>query len=563
MNGSQKKPFLFFPPPFSSVLFQRTLMTMAVVATTGCSHLEWVAGAQKPFEQPAFRQADTFAHQARGGALVETATSRIAGTRVLIEDNKALPPVFSQAVSTSVVSPRTLHELVQDLNALLPIVIRVDESPRAFTGEGAGAVSASSNPGGLGELEALFSELNRGSMTTGSVRQQFQYRGTLQGLLDAVSTRFDVSWRYVPETQSVSFYRFDNRHFSLVLPMLTTSGAGGAAGGGGSGDLGMLTTLQVDLWQSVMHAIENILSGGGEAASSTGGGAAAPAAGVTLKLEAQGRFGRAVATPHLGVVAVTARPEVMTRIAQHIDNINKRFARNVFLDMTVYTVDVSRVGGASLALSMVTQQLQSAVGLAGSSAPTGDGLASGVLTLQGASAGQFHETVVGALSQIGKTHVSAKGSVMAVNGQQAAFREISERPFVASVTNNVIPNVGTQITRQIEKETVGIMGSFLPLITDNNRIFLQYQLELSEVSGYLSLGSGDSHQMVPNVRRRQLPQQQVFVRDGEALLLFSFAQEDSGDTEGLGLGSLAKQFRQSQLMTVILLRASTGGRHAL
>ena len=108
----------------------------------------------------------------------------------------------------------------------------------------------------------------------------------------------------------------------------------------------------------------------------------------------------------------------------------------------------------------------------------------------------------------------------------------------------------------------GIIGFYtaVPLILGDNRILLQYQMQISQLTALTQVTSGNSTIQTPQISSQSL-QQQAFVRDGQSIVLFGFDQNrNTGDTSA-SIGGASKAGTSQRQMVVIVMTVNGGKKH--
>jgi type IVB pilus formation R64 PilN family outer membrane protein len=287
------------------------------------------------------------------------------------------------------------------------------------------------------------------------------------------------------------------------------------------------------------------------------------AAGSTgSQLSVVGAAGRASANPELGLLVVTARPAVLDRVAAYVDSINARFAQNVLIDIKVYSLALDGQAALGFSLDALYNRLGqygvSVVGAAPLQAATG---APGQLTIRAsdpASRWNGSQLFAQALSQFGQVALQTQGQVLAINGQPSPIQVANEVNYLASSATSAAANVGTTSTLTPGSRVVGFTANFLPLILGDSRILLQYQMQISALTALTQVSSGGNSIQTPQIASQSL-QQQAFVRDGQAIVLFGFDQTRDTLDSAAGLGGASRASRGERQLVVIVMQVNAGG----
>lgn len=544
----------------------------STLALQGCSTIQDTEANAKKAREQTRRILDERTAQGAPAGVTRLTGPRIAGREIKLVKKEALPDIFDAEIGYASHGTQRLADVLEELGSRTGLAISATEiAATSRSGQAAQAIQGSEQP------------------IAGYV--QVEFSGKVRSLFDDLAQRAGASWRYVKSSNAVQFYRFETRTYPMHLPsgakslqaaisLSSTSlssgggsaggasGAGGSSGGaGGGGNVSVTQSQIIDPWTSIMASVQAIL-GASQDATPTGrampaltaatGGAAPTSAN---KLSATGLDGFATAAPELGIVTVTARPHSQARIAALLHSINQRFARNLLIDVTIYNVSMTKEETAGVSMDLVYRRLNgNGVGVAGAAPLQPANGQPGRITLSfsdPASRLAGSSMVAEALQSVGNVALYKKGQFMAVNGQPSPFQVVDDEEYNTSVSATQTANVGTQLATQKAVLTTGLTGNVLPLILGDNRILLQYQMEISAVSNMNPAVVNGILTYSPK-RSRQSFQQQAFLKDGDAIVLFGY---DSGGDEAAGQVSLSggsKRGRGDRTMSVIVMQVFGG-----
>lgn len=178
--------------------------------------------------------------------------------------------------------------------------------------------------------------------------------------------------------------------------------------------------------------------------------------------------------------------------------------------------------------------------------------------MPGAGAAQ---TAAEALEQIGNVQFVTSGQVIAANGQPSPLQVATEYTYLASraTTQSATAGTGPTTTLTPGSRTVGFTANFLPMILGDNRILLQYQINLSSMLEIKPYGDATNGVELPKVATQSL-QQQAYVKDGQSIVLFGFEQQRTTSDRNLGISAqhLNKSAGLERNMMVIVLEVYGG-----
>ena len=514
--------------------------------------------------------------KATTASVSRTSKPRLAGDEIVLRSQSALPPIFGRQVTYSTQGSQTLPEVFDSIGQMAGIPIRSAEIVTTQTGGSGSGMGAGGIPG------------TSGNQLTGKV--QMEYRGSLRGLLDDLAGRNEASWRYTSRTNTIEFFKFETRTISIYLPpgsknidaSISLSGVSGGGGGGGgsgggasgggsgggggasAGNVSVSQTLTIDPWTSILGGVQAILSEGASTPAGGGGqlgGAMNQQGKSSGNLSASGPAGRAAANPELGIITVTARPRAVERIAAYVESINARFAQNVLIDIKVFSLTMDKQASLGFSLDTMYKFLNNnGVSVVGSSPlqPATGTPGQMTINIDNPRSRLYGSSLVAqALSQFGNVALQTQGQVLAVNGQPSPIQVANEVNYLASSSLTQSPNVGSTSTLTPGTRVVGFTANFLPMILGDNRILLQYQMQLSSLTALSQVTSGNSSIQTPQISSQSL-QQQACVKDGQSIVLFGFDQNRDTTDTALGLGGASKAARSERQMVVIVMQVNGG-----
>jgi len=489
-------------------------------------------------------------------------TGQYVDMNAVATSKHVIPPVFHCAVTLAPVAPMTVLEFAQTVTKICGVPVHV--SPDAMEALNASRSRDSQvatqqppvvSPGGGVPIPAFASGLpsvnGSGSMmgegtSQGSSQQMIniKYQGELQGLMDVVSARLGVSWKY--ENDTIQMYYIDSRVFEIdAIPTITDivsqvksgtssqqgvtsvssgSGGGGSGGSGGSsamgGTSGSSDSTTVSLKSSIVDDIR-----------------------ATVKTMLTPGVGRMAMSPSSGTLTVTDTPQVLNAIGAYIKSQNATLTKQVLLNVRVLDVKMSAGDNAGINWNSVFKSLSGKIGFnlsGGIQAPANS--VTGAISILGTSANkalnQWGGTnlLVSALSTQGKVSVVTSPSVTTLNLQPVPVQVATQTSYLASVGTTLAANVGsaTQLTPGIV--TTGFSMNLLPYVLDDDgNILLQYSISISQLNSLKTVSSGSVSIQVPEVSDR-IFSEKVRLKTGQTLVLSGFEQNSQNGTRN-GIGS--------------------------
>ncbi len=476
------------------------------------------------------------AAERRSDPLEVTDSVWLGDTAVALQRGAPLPAEWERddSIALRSDSPLALPQIVSILSSQTKIPFRMT-----------GGVGTSEPADATNTDRARASDNNNsaagGASTNGLI---LSYEGKLSGLLDLVTSYFNVQWTYVGGAIDIS--RFETRTFVLdALPgtiSVSSPDAPGATGSAaGSATAQPLATASIDIWEDISRIITGMV----------------------------GEDGSVTISQSSGTVVVTTTRDRMERVAEFVQQENRRLSRQVAISIEMYTVSISDDQKYALNLQPDLQMpgwfgrwLDLSLGGVpiNSADIVGGSLSIGLINppaLAGSSA------VFQALNTLGKATRVAQIPMTTLNNRPATQRIATDRAYV-SETSVTVNGSGTSATTTTEISTdtavSGISVSVLPRLMDDGRLLLQYALAQGNLVQLRSFASPDGSASV------QLPEtqglsfsQQVMMKNGATLVLAGFDQSDIArdDTHplrefGFMLGGTKSNSSNRQLVVIAI-----------
>lgn len=368
------------------------------------------------------------------------------------------------------------------------------------------------------------------------------YSGKLSGLLNYLSNRYGVWWRY--KNNVITFFTKETRVFTIyALPTETkmsadlkgtSMGSSGSSSGGGNTSSSLSTSANLALWDSIEKGVQQVVGQQGSLS-----------------------FSRVA-----GTVTVTASPFVMQKVASYIANWNEKLSRQVAISVKVLQVSLDNSDNYGLDLSAVFNSNNIAASYVSpfliDTTTQGAGLLSMTL-LRPSSRWKDSKSVIAAFSSQGKTSLVTSSSVTTLNNKVAPVQITTAQNYVKEVNvtnyNNSSSN-DSEVDMETDTLNYGFTMEILPRILDHGRLIMLFSMTLSDLldletfssgSRNTSSSSGSSGKDTDNnndgeTTTVQLPKmqsrgfmQEIAMKSGSTLVLTGFEQV-SNNINSTGVG---------------------------
>ncbi len=453
-------------------------------------------------------------------------------------------------------SPQDIWQFSQDIATVCHIRTRVTPDAAAVLG-GRGPESGSptqrltsvpspalSASDEMRPLESFGGGTAAAAAPSASVSRTFSgitYNGNLGGLLDIVTARLGISWKY--EDGMVTFFYLQTARFDIepsdakyaltgsvvsgVSNSSSSDGGGGSGGSGSGGNSGGVsgesgTSLKSDvsmgnnLYDDLKSTAESMLTPG---------------------------VGRLDMNKTTGTVVITDVPEVVRRIGEYLTSENKALSKQVNLKVVIYTVNTDTSDAVGIDWNVVYKTLAGKYGinLAGPAGTVADAgaISFSVLDTAIGSARQFAGSsfLFDALSKQANVADVRTIPLMTTNMASASVVVGRQISYLKSVSTTVYQTGNSALPSQTltpGSVTTGTNITIFPKILDGgDRMMLNMFLNISSLIRLREITSDTEKLEAPEVDSRSVPQR-VWLKPGQTVVISGLEQNvSSGSKQGM------------------------------
>lgn len=495
---------------------------------SGCAPLERIDKIDNRVSRDE-TQADKHLHALKQGSVVRDLTSQWINPYPLNAQpggNSLLPPC---AVAINRPGSITLAEVSAFISkrCRLPVVVTPDaQAILAPTGGKTEQISGpipAPDPNGLVPLAAMGGSSARATPVAsgGTALRGVFWQGELGGLLDNVTTRLGLSWRY--EQGRIAIFYLDTRTFPVMFMdskasfgSKTVSGTtssmgatGDSSGGGLSGDSNTSQATEMEIKSSLYEDVTNTIK--------------------SMLTPGTGRMNLSA-----GVLTVTDTPRVLEQIGRYLEDRNKELNRQVVLNVQVYSVEKRTQDQYGINWNAVFNS--GSVGLSLTNGFTGaasDALNGGVSILDGKGAGT--KAFIKALSEQANVSVMTEASSMTTNLSAVPIQVALQQDYASNVTTENTANVGSSSSITKSTITTGFNMTVLPfLMPQSPKMQLQFAINMSDDPTMRTFTSEKTSVELMKTRLKTFTQR-VIMQSGQTLVLSGYQSlNNTANRQGVG-----------------------------
>lgn len=435
-------------------------------------------------------------------------------TSVEFNKKQDLPAFFNKKASMNLQSETTLSDIIARLTSISKVPVRIQSNLLDGNEGKFGELVGNKGDGASSSSDSSSSSEETKTDPTRLMVQNVMYDGTLSGLINNITDKLNLSWRW--NGKEIQIFKYETRIFKLnalagiAKVNATLSTTASSSGDQQNASSGQTTTTNdtTAIWADVGAALQSGLSPNGKIAM----------------------------VPSSGTITVTDTPAALNQIESQIKEYNSIYSKQVMLNIKVYKVEAKDSDNYGIDWSSAWKFASGNWGIGVSAAGNTVTDATGsAIKLSGKGGSLVEGSVIAqALSKAGKTSLVTQGTVISLNGQTVPLNISTEKAYVQSTSTTVSGDSGVSST-SITPGTVtaGFAMNFTPRVTDGNNVIMRYTVDLSTIDSIEEFSTNDSTVQLPQRSVRNF-MQNVSVKSGETLILTGFQQvEGNVDKQGL------------------------------
>ena len=443
----------------------------------------------------------------------------------------------------------SLNDAVSYITALTGIATSSAVTDSSSNANGAQAQSGATTLPSVPAIPSTNGQNNNQLNPQGSL---IVYNGPLNGLLDLISARYNISWEW--ESNGVRFFKTQSKTFRIsALPGNTSlkSKIGTQSSGSGGGSESASSNANAEQEAGTEFTGLSVWTGIEES--------------IKMMLSTNGKIS---VTPSTGTITVSDTPLVLAQVEKFVDEQNIALSRQVVINVKVLSVDLSDSDEYGINWNAVYQNISSSLGLSLSNIVTPSvGATNMTLSVLSGSNWSGTTAMIDALSKQGRVSQVTSASLVTLNNQPAPIQVARQTSYLASSQTTIgTAGSGNTTTLQPGKITTGFSMSMIPHILDTNRLMLQYSGDISSLIRIGQVSSGGSTIQTPEVDTRNFLQR-VIMNGGETLVVTGFEQfnltgntQGVGDAENVALGGQVMTKKGKSVLVVLIQPVLSGNK---
>ena len=469
------------------------IAALAAILVTGCSSLGGESTQKQSAEDNAMRSAteaqvalDNAGSHRHRDAFREVDRYWL-GSPSEIGITEPVPPELKRNLTYSTFSPMSIQEISKLVTEITGLRTRIAEDViRPLPNSAAAQIGQDGAP----MMASRWSE-DVELMGTGRERITFDIDGTVEDLLNLVSSRFNIAWRV--DEGVIILHRYVTRSYALNIidERLQTSTESGETSQEAGGSESVNSEIAKNVYSDVMDLMAGLMSDSGVITRS----------------------------PSTSSFTVTDTKDVVDAITREVERVNEDLTRQVALNVRIYSISDVDNEEFEFSLNLLYTGMETSGEIQKISDPIGDiaGINFNGAYLMGDWAG----------SNINYDNVALKENVAIVtrstnittNNRTVPLETARITNYISSVTtsrSDLSGGVDTEI--QQDKVVTGLNMQVTPKILADDRILVHYSINITDLVSLFERQINEASVQQPDITRRKIINQAI-MRSGSTLVL--------------------------------------------
>jgi len=491
----------------------------------------------------------------------------VGGKSFKISEREYLPDFFNHKYEFNQIEPISFQELVMMISEDIGARIIISNDAAAHLQSMGGGAKKKQNTKGKDSIKGFAPVPSPGSSkvvqdkifgnitdimdTSGeglvgsNVKFTLDYSGTLKSMLDYLSSKANVFWRW--KDNHILIFRQQTKTFILdSVPSKSTFSASISStfapesGKGANSAASQSTTLSYgpeSIWKTVSSEIAAIMS-------------------------ADGKMG---ISEEAGTITVTDTPRALDMVEEYLDQINNILGKKISVKAQIYEVFSDVNGNFNLDWNIIFSGSNTAglnfSSLVNETAEKGlNNISLGIIDSKSPLRGS--NLVVNSLNKFNNISLKTSSVVHTTNGQPVPIQVLDEITYLAEISQESSGSSSTNSISDVSLTpgvvTQGLSMNIMPRVMSDGDVMLQVAADMSVVNDIAEYGTESIKIQMPNRSTKNFLQR-VSIKPGQTLLISGFERTiNEADTQSVAtkeawfLGG-SKEGKNRKVMSLVLL----------
>lgn len=443
---------------------------------------------------------------------------------------KPLPAIFNRTFVYSTAYTESLTNILSHIAKASHLHIQLSGEAMRYL------VGGASNPNGKTQSGVTHNTLslspNHQSSTSPiynalqSISATLRFNGTLKSLLNTLTAKFGLYWRWNRNTQSVVIFHTLTQTFHLnLLPGKVQTKSTIAATGTSTSSNVTYQNGSSDPWQSAISTIQTL---GGQG----------------ISVEANRTY---------DMVTVTATPPTLKRIASYIHAINTQASRGVMIKLSIYDIKVTNTTNYGLDWNAIFKATEGSIAWSNDNltsalpGPSASSIETATATgTVGRGAFDSSKVIASAIQNYTDSTYVTGDKFFSLNGQSNPISDVREEAYLKQVSVTTLGSSTSTSSDNVEVSAepaelqTGYVFNVTPEILSHDQVRIHLSLDMSSLIDMIEkkLGSSSNPETIdlPQTKHKKLIQT-FSLQSGQTAVISGF----TNNVNDIGTNSLGNK----------------------
>lgn len=433
----------------------------------------------------------------------------VGSTKLELTERDRLPRFFGEKLIFSQLSPTSFINLTGIVSGEIGRKLVITNDAMDFIGEG-GDTDGGNDSEADSSSDEIMSSLSSDFEQSVDFMMTVDYSGSVAGLLDYVTSKVELSWRW--ENNQIEIFR--NRTQTFIVDIInaeTTFEASMSSSMDGTGGDDETSSSALSTHKTTVSSRPK-----------------SPLSGMEETINSMlSRSGSIVVTGGSGIVSVTDTPEVLKKVGVFIKKMNAIASKQIGIKTEIYDVTINSDDNHGIdwsALYNGSGRFDLKLNTGGT-ASVNSFIEMGIINPGSKFSGS--KGFISALSTVADVSLVTSSYSYALNGQPSPIQVVDEVGYLASIAVEINSETGASTT-SLEPgiTTSGLSMTVTPKVTSTGDIIMQVAMDLSNLKQINEFGSEDTKIQLPERSVKNFLQK-ALMKNGKTLMIAGFERTEN------------------------------------
>lgn len=431
-------------------------------------------------------------------SLVNFSKKPFLGSQSYLVDNSQnpLPKIFERNYSIATNKAKSLREYVKNFTRITGLKIIVSED----------AISKLIN-----DSENVISNKSE-YLKQDKIKYAVNFNGKIKGYLDSLTSLFQLSWKYLPQENTVKIFYVETQSFKLSVSNVDISDTSTISNSGKNNNSKIgYASSSINFFKDSVDAIKSMSS--------------------------DKKNFNVTENKSFSMITVTATPRLMKEVSDYVNYLNKQAQKSVQVKISIYEVKTTKASNYGIDWDLMYNGINGKINwsLPGLASTVAGGLTTATVEASIAGGMWAGSNIIASSIQNNLDGVYVTGyTFYSLNGQSTPINNGQQVGYVSKLESNITGGLNSITSQSITQSVLqtGFTGDVLSNVLPDDKISLRLSMDISKLIDLKSVQYGTKKQpasiQIPNTEDSKVIQN-IILKSGQTAVITGFTTTDSKD----------------------------------